>query len=124
MKRIRNERGSFLLQALVLIFILALMAAMMLELVFGRTVAVAKMSSTQGTDFVTQTAQNMAYSCLAGSAVPVENSCSNADLQSALGACGYPASIQGRGVSVSIGASGGLCQLRFSIADAPQGQGS
>lgn len=74
--RLRGERGSFLLQAVVMIMLLGLMGSVAVQMIMGRAMMLEKNMATEEQRFLAQAAESRLNDCLQGvSTQPQCNAC-------------------------------------------------
>ena len=115
MKRIRSERGIFLLQVVILVLLLGYMTSMLFRMTLGRHVAVHKVNTTTTTRFLMQAVESQVQACLEGSSFG-RTTCS-------LPSGCLPSTVQDpktgkiRAVSVRSSGSAPNCRLDMEISD-------
>lgn len=116
----RGERGSFLVQALVLVVLLALISSATVQFTLGRATVVGRVSSTEDLRSLGQSAESLLLACLEGTGLDQGPAgCSQVALEAALSACKFPKTLgpDARPVSVRVARSSPSCQLQVQVLD-------
>jgi hypothetical protein len=111
-----GRRGVFLVQAMVLVMILAIVAAGMLWLNFGRHVLISRANAAESDQQLAAAVQGQVMACLDGSTYGSAD-CSQGTLDGLLKACSIPATIGGKTWSISTNNQPGSCQFNITIND-------
>jgi hypothetical protein len=108
----RPRRGVFLVQAMVLVMILAITATGMLWLSFGRRVLISRADESESSQQLASGAQSLAQACLDGTTYG-RTDCS---VPPAAAAC-FPSAISGRSVSITASGAPPRCRLQVIVSD-------
>jgi hypothetical protein len=107
----RRRAGAILLQAIVMIMLLALIASAMIRCLFARALVVHRAQELDSGRQLARAAESQIYACLDGTSFGADRA--SCDV-SAHRAC-LPSELDGHAVSVSASWSGGDCALSVSI---------
>jgi hypothetical protein len=111
-----GRRGVFLVQAMVLVMILAIVAAGMLWLSFGRHVLISRANAAESDQQLAAGVQSQVQACLDGTTYG-STDCSQGTLNNLLSNCGLPATIGGKTWSASTNNQPGSCTFNITIND-------